>query len=791
VSGSEIFSTSKAIFTANPQEGTAPLTVNLDASQSFDEDGQITNYYWFLGESTIPFDTGVTTTKTFTQKGEYIVKLKVVDDQGAKDVATKTITVKSPVQENRPPVADFSYNPQNPKIFQTISFDGSLSTDPDNDTLTYSWDFDNDGLFDSFAQKPTFTYSKPGNYPVKLEVSDGNLKDSVTKTVKVTANLEVEDINCFDKIVQGHNQSCSVLVTAQGKPVKNAEVNIYFDDEQQTLYGTCQTNRLGNCRVNKAMSETGNFVVFATAQKPGYINDLDKEPKFYFTVYRERYEIEDLKVFSDPEFETESYEFFRGENLYLEFRVVEKNTNTAITQDIVTKATLVSQGHETADLTKTGLQNQKFRYKLTPIPLSYGFIGQSQVFAFAFNFSDGSGGQQQVDLLIKNNLPMITPKINDVVIKKGETAIIDLSQHEYDKEDEYSQTDDLYWKESQTTQYFTTSLQDKTLTITGVEQGHGVIFLELYDWDKDYDVQMVKVDVVEQHTENHPPVIEPIGDKEVFVGETISFAVSANDPDNDSLSIEAFNLPTGASFQNNVFSWTPTIDQLGISHVKFVASDGKLEDSETISILVKQTIPGLFADINGPYEDYPNQNIKLDASNSQGDITQYTFDFGDGEQRTTNKPYIFHAYSGTQQSYIVTLTVTDVYGNTAHDSTTVTMLEPEKEQEKTTSTYVGGINLYGLYSNKAYTSVDGEDLVVSIVVKNDGETDQKDMTITAMVPELGIKRKTSSFSLDDGDSTIKQLFIPTYYAPRGEYYLKLVIGNDGDTRVKHRYFIVE
>lgn len=39
--------------------------------------------------------------------------------------------------------------------------------------VSYKWDFDNDGVFDSEAQHPTWTYTKPGNYSVKLEVSNG------------------------------------------------------------------------------------------------------------------------------------------------------------------------------------------------------------------------------------------------------------------------------------------------------------------------------------------------------------------------------------------------------------------------------------------------------------------------------------------------------------------------------------------------------------------------------------------------------------------------------------------
>ncbi len=777
-----------ALFTANPQTGYAPLTVDFDASQSFDPDGSIEKYYWYANDGMVPFAQGITAEKTFAQPGDYIITLKVVDNEGASSIAKKTITVKEHIQENHPPVADFSYTPKNPKIFQQIKFDGLLSSDPDGDELTYSWDFDNDGLFDSFEKNTIYAYAEPGKYPVKLEVSDGKLKDSKTKTITVTAKLDVDDISCFDKIVEGHEQTCSVLVKAEGVPLKNADVKIFFGDDSE--YGECLTNRLGNCRVERVMESTGNFSVYATAEKLGYISDLDKEPKFFFTVYKERYEIEDLKVFSDPSFETESYEFFRGENLYVEFKVVEKNTNSVITQDIVTKAALVSQGHEAAELDKIGLHEQKFRYRLTPIPLSYGFIGQSQIFTFAFNFTDGSGGQRQADLLIKNNPPEITPPIADVEVTEGETIAIDLSKHEYDKEDEYSQTDDIYWEIEQTSDYFDAVLEGKQLVITGLQKGHGIIIFKLTDWDGDSDLDTIKVDVLEGQHENHAPVLAPIGNKIVFAGETLLFDVSASDSDNDTLGITASNLPDGASFLAGHFEWTPTSLQIGSYDVTFTASDGELSDSETIIITVKQHTSQLSADVGGPYTAYPKQDLNIDASGSHGDILEYFFEFGDGHTETTTQPYVVYSYSGNQKIYSLRLTVTDIYGNTAQDSTIVTMLK-EQEEKITESTYVGEIDIYGIYSNRQYASVGNEDIVVSLVVKNDGETDEKDMTVTAMIPELGIKRKTSSFSLDEGDSTRKQLMIPVYDAPKGEYYMKLVIGNDGKTRVKYRYFTVE
>ncbi len=65
---------------------------------------------------------------------------------------------------------------------QKIIFDGTASSDPENDSLTYFWNF-GDGATET---KPTTThaYQYPGDYLVVLEVSDGKLTN--TDLAKVT-----------------------------------------------------------------------------------------------------------------------------------------------------------------------------------------------------------------------------------------------------------------------------------------------------------------------------------------------------------------------------------------------------------------------------------------------------------------------------------------------------------------------------------------------------------------------------------------------------------------------------
>ena len=99
---------------------------------------------------------------------------------------------------------------------------------------------------------------------------------------------------------------------------------------------------------------------------------------------------------------------------------------------------------------------------------------------------------------------------------------------------------------------------------------------------------------------NNAPVLAAIGNKSTDEGVPLNFVISANDPDGNSLTYSASNLPTGASFSGQTFSWTPTFTQSGSYSVSFSVSDGNGgSDSETITITVND-VPAVIPDTTAP-----------------------------------------------------------------------------------------------------------------------------------------------------------------------------------------------
>ncbi|MBI4146170.1 putative Ig domain-containing protein [Candidatus Woesearchaeota archaeon] len=86
---------------------------------------------------------------------------------------------------------------------------------------------------------------------------------------------------------------------------------------------------------------------------------------------------------------------------------------------------------------------------------------------------------------------------------------------------------------------------------------------------------------------NNAPVLASIGNKAVNEGQFLQFTITATDADNDPLTFTAANIPAGASFSGQTFSWTPDLSQAGSYTVTFTVADSKgATDSETIQITI-------------------------------------------------------------------------------------------------------------------------------------------------------------------------------------------------------------
>lgn len=181
-----------AVFTATPENGTAPLDVDFDGNTSFDADGTIALWSWTFGDGST--GTGPVVQHTYASAGTYTATLTVTDDRGGTGTASLDITVDSatppppPPPANALPVAVIQASTLEglltgvpPQL--TVTFDGRTSYDTDGAIAGYRWDFDNDGIPDSDVAAPAWIFDASGQHEVSLTVIDddgGNASTSVT-----------------------------------------------------------------------------------------------------------------------------------------------------------------------------------------------------------------------------------------------------------------------------------------------------------------------------------------------------------------------------------------------------------------------------------------------------------------------------------------------------------------------------------------------------------------------------------------------------------------------------------
>lgn len=160
---------------------------------SYDTDGEIVSWHWNFGDGSI--STSQNPSHYYNRSGTYTVTLVVTDDNGAINSTSLDVVVP-----NLEPEAFFSYSPSNPTTKHYIFFDGSDSFDRDGSIHNYSWDLNGDSQFgDAYGAKPSTTYSSPGNYTVRLKVTDDLGATGIeTKTITVISPLTSRSVLVVD-----------------------------------------------------------------------------------------------------------------------------------------------------------------------------------------------------------------------------------------------------------------------------------------------------------------------------------------------------------------------------------------------------------------------------------------------------------------------------------------------------------------------------------------------------------------------------------------------------------------
>ena len=280
---------------------------------------------------------------------------------------------------------------------------------------------------------------------------------------------------------------------------------------------------------------------------------------------------------------------------------------------------------------------------------------------------------------------------------------------------------------------------------------------------------------------NHPPVLDPIGNKFTNEGQLLQFGVTASDPDGDTVFITATNLPAGASFNGMTFTWTPGFQNAGIYFVTFTASDGLLTDSETITITV--------GNVNRP----PTLNLVdkiievgrklvffvVGADPDQDPLTYNASNLPPGS-KFFNQKFMWVPNQSQLGRHNLSFSVTDGQF-TASDNMTITVIERAIKR----------LLLLDASFPDGEVVRKGEPLLVLVSVENDGTVDLKDVRVRAYIMDHGIELVSDTFDLHANYIASRALIfsLPDSLEP-GVYYVGFSIANGDERKVVYREFTV-
>jgi hypothetical protein len=207
-------------------------TVTLDGSGSSDPNGNPLTYSWSFvsrpagSAAALANPTGLHPTFVADVAGQYVVGL-VVNDGTVNSLNTANVVITTAsATENKRPIANAG-PAQTLNAGVTVTLDGSGSSDPNGDPLTYSWSFVSrpSGSAATLANPtdvhPTFVADVAGRYRVRLIVRDG-VKSSAPATVTITAlevpgpaDLSIVTFKATEQVRLGRNQSVRFRVVVR------------------------------------------------------------------------------------------------------------------------------------------------------------------------------------------------------------------------------------------------------------------------------------------------------------------------------------------------------------------------------------------------------------------------------------------------------------------------------------------------------------------------------------------------------------------------------------------------
>jgi PKD repeat protein len=173
--------------------------VVFNAENSSDQDDPITSYVWDFGDGSQK--QGKAVSHVYALPGTYTVTLTVTDASGTR-TASQSDTMK--VTVNHLPIADAGGS-QIASVGETVVLDGSFSEDPDGRIVSYQWDVAEGVTLQ--GERVEHQYQQPGQYQARLIVTDNAAAESTDYAVITVNARPVADFYPVPRVAPGQTVS--------------------------------------------------------------------------------------------------------------------------------------------------------------------------------------------------------------------------------------------------------------------------------------------------------------------------------------------------------------------------------------------------------------------------------------------------------------------------------------------------------------------------------------------------------------------------------------------------------